>query len=256
MFYLGSQKLRDPQQQDEDRTRQQEVTITDWQAHFAQLAKQTREKRLQAFYRAGVVDAQTPLKDVPLLALDVETTGLNPRKNSIVSLGMLPMTLNRIRCSEAKHWIVNPLSGLNNESVAIHGITHSAIKKAPDLEVVLDDLLETFRGHVLVVHHRGIERPFLDVAIKTRLGEGLQFPVIDTMELEARLHRQKALSWWKRLLGQKPASIRLADSRARYGLPWYRPHHALNDALATAELLQAQIAYRFSPDTPISELWV
>ncbi len=34
------------------------------------------------------------------------------------------------------------------------------------------------------------------------------------------------------------------------------PHHALTDALATAELLQAQIAYHFDPDTPISEVWL
>jgi len=38
-------------------------------------------------------------------------------------------------------------------------------------------------------------------------------------------------------------------------LPRYRLHHALTDALATAELLQAQVAHRFTPDTPLSALW-
>jgi DNA polymerase III subunit epsilon len=60
---------------------------------------------------------------------------------------------------------------------------------------------------------------------------------------------------FKRWLGGKPVSIRLHDSRLRYGLPGYQPHHAVVDALATAELLQAQIAARFSPATPIGELW-
>jgi DNA polymerase III subunit epsilon len=36
----------------------------------------------------------------------------------------------------------------------------------------------------------------------------------------------------------------------------YKPHHAVTDALATAELLQAQIAYRFSHNTRLDELLV
>ncbi len=38
----------------------------------------------------------------------------------------------------------------------------------------------------MVVHYRAIERDFLDQAFRRHLGEGLQFPVIDTMQLEAR----------------------------------------------------------------------
>src|SRR5690606_14523285 len=103
-------------------------------------------------------------------------------------------------------------------------------------------------GRVVVVHCREIERAFLEVALTARLGEGIEFPVIDTMDLEARLHRAPPPGFLARLFGRKaaPASIRLADSRERYGLPRYRAHHALTDALATAELLQAQLAHRFS----------
>jgi DNA polymerase-3 subunit epsilon len=56
-------------------------------------------------------------------------------------------------------------------------------------------------------------------------------------------------------MGKKPVSIRLADSRLRYGLPLYQAHHALTDALATAELLQAQIATHYPADVTVGELW-
>ena len=49
--------------------------------------------------------------------------------------------------------------------------------------------------------------------------------------------------------------MRLADSRRRYNLPAYQAHHALSDALACAELLQAQIAHHYSPHTPLRQLW-
>ena len=90
---------------------------------------------------------------------------------------------------------------------------------------------------------------------RQHLGEGLLFPIIDTMELEARVHPKRSVSWWDRLRGRKRISIRLADSRLRYGLPLYQAHHALTDALATAELLQAQVATHYSAKTPIGELW-
>ena len=146
---------------------------------------------------------------------------------------------------------------MGDESVTIHGITHQQIRQAPDLDEVLHEVLALMAGHVMVVHCRDIERHFLASALRRRIGEGIEFPVIDTMELEARLYRRPPLPWWRRLLRARaaPVSIRLAASRARYGLPRYRLHHALTDALASAELLQAQVADRFSPETPIATLW-
>ena len=120
---------------------------------------------------------------------------------------------------------------------------------------MLGEVLQNLAGHVLVAHCREIERQFLNWACRSRIGEPIDFPVVDTMELEARVHRRKQQRLFARLFGGEPPSIRLAASRARYGLPRYRPHHALTDALASAELLQAQIAHRFSPQTPIADLW-
>ena len=51
-------------------------------------------------------------------------------------------------------------------------------------------------------------------------------------------------------------SIRLNASRERYGLPVYQGHHALVDALATAELLQAQISHHYTPETQLKDIWV
>nr|WP_286206639.1 3'-5' exonuclease [Thauera linaloolentis] len=228
----------------------------DWPRRFAALAATARDPRLRAFYAQGAAAGATALKDVPMAALDIETTGLNPARDEIVSIGVVPMALGRIRSSASRYWVVRPAAELKPESVAIHAITHGQIEAAPDLDAILGELLEVLAGRVVVVHCRDIERGFLDTALRTRLGEGIEFPVIDTMELEARLHRPPP-GILARLFGRKtkPVSIRLAASRARYKLPRYRAHHALTDALATAELLQAQVAHRFSVETALAEVW-
>jgi DNA polymerase-3 subunit epsilon len=233
------------------------ATETDWRRRFEALSRSARDDRLRAYYAAGMVEGDTPLSEVPLMALDVETTGLDPLKDGIVSIGLVPMSLERIRTSASRHWILKPRVPLGEESVTIHGITDSQVVVAPDLNQVLDEVLRAIEGHVLVVHCRDIERQFLNGALRARIGEGIEFPVIDTMELEARLYRNQPRGWLNWALGRHSpqVSIRLADSRRRYNLPRYRPHHALTDSLASAELLQAQVAHRFSPETPLRDLW-
>ncbi|KXS39001.1 MAG: DNA polymerase III subunit epsilon [Halomonadaceae bacterium T82-2] len=232
-------------------------TRPDWDVYLASRAREARDSRLVNFFSAGVeaLSPDTPIGRVPLAALDLETTGLDAGRHDIVSIGVMPFTLERIRVREGRYWVLSPRRNLSEESVAFHHITHSEVAGAPDLSAILDELLACLSGRLVVVHYRRIERSFLDAAIRERLGESLLFPVIDTMSLEARIHRQ---SWWARLrrwLGQPAASIRLHESRQRYHLPPYTGHHALVDALATAELLQAQVARYHTLETPVGELW-
>ncbi|MFW5825724.1 MAG: 3'-5' exonuclease [Marinobacter sp.] len=230
--------------------------VDDWPARLAGLAAEACDPRLKKFYEAGCAAPETPVGDVPLVAMDFETTGLDPHRHSIVSIGLVPFTLQRIRLAQARHWVVRPQLPLHQNSVAIHGITHADIQNAPDLGDILDELLPALAGRVAVVHYRAIERPFFDVALKWRLNESIDFPLIDTMAIEAHLHPHRNPTRWQRWTGKKPVSIRLADSRLRYHLPHYPGHNALIDAIATAELLQAQIVHHFGPDTPVADLWL
>ncbi|HDY84133.1 hypothetical protein LCGC14_0914290 [marine sediment metagenome] len=249
MFYLGKDQLTD---------KTQSLTATDhadWRKHFALLAKTSKYPALKAFYQAGVVTASTPISDVPMVALDFETTGLDSNRDSIVSIGLVDMSLTRIRCASARHWIVKPETQLHSRSVVVHGITHSAVADAPDLSTVIDELLLRLQGKIVVVHHSPIERGFLNAALKHHIHEGIEFPVIDTMALEARFSRKLSKSLWRYLMRRNLASIRLTDSRTRYHLPYYRQHNALTDALACAELLQAQCATHLTTDTLLNTIW-
>ena len=227
-----------------------------WPEYMARRAGEARDERLRRFFEAGVPDPDMPLKDLRLVALDLETTGMDVSRHGIVSIGMVPFTINRIQSGRSYYQIVRPRRLLREESVLIHHITHSEISDAPDLNDVLGELLARLTGYLPVVHYHPIERRFLNESVKVRLGESLMFPMIDTMVLEARWQRQSFRARLNKWFGGKPQSIRLHESRTRYHLPFYRGHHALTDALATAELLQAQVAHRFSPDTPVGKLWV
>ena len=227
-----------------------------WADYFTRQAQACKTPALKHLYAAGLPTEDSPIGELPLVALDFETTGLNPREHAIVSIGLVPFDLRAIRPAAGRYWVVKPPRPLRAESIAIHRITHSEVEHAPPITAILDELLDALAGRLVVVHYRNIERPFLEAAVLSNRGERCLFPVIDTMELEARWERQGRLSGLKRLFGRQPPSIRLAASRARYGLPHYSSHHAKVDAIATAELFQAQMARHFRPDTPVSDLWI
>lgn len=233
----------------------------DWPARYQHLAKTALDSRLRQYYQAGIVTSDTPIEQAPLIAVDFETTGMDAHQHGILSIAMVPMTLQRIDLPAAKQWIVRPHDQLTEDSVVIHGITHSEIAGAADITDYLGEILQFAAGRIWVVHYRGIERPFLQQTLLNRIGESIEFPVIDTMQLEAQL-RRKPLTPWQQFLKRShlrhypQPSIRLADSRARYGLPFYPLHNALTDSLACAELLQAQVAHCFSPTTPVGQFWL
>ena len=227
----------------------------DWPTRYQELLTQSKQPLIKAYYESAICDLSTPISDIPLVALDFETTGLNYQNDDIVSVGLIPFNTKRIFCKDSQHWIVQPRRKLAEESIVIHGITHSEVSDAPDFSTIMAPLLAALKGKVIVVHFAPIERHFLYQALQARLGEGLEFAVIDTLDLETRALKAKQ-GLLGRLFNSKIDSVRLADSRIRYSLPAYQNHNALNDATATAELLQAQIAYHYRPDTPLSELLI
>lgn len=230
--------------------------ILNWTAFLQLKAQLSKDQRLQKFYNTGTYHDETPLSEIDFVALDFETTGLDSKQNSIISIGLVPFNLQRIFCRKAKKWYINPQDNLQEESIIIHGITHSDLKGAPDLLRILEQLLDELAGKVVVVHYRNIERDFFDRNLRALINEGIIFPVVDTMQIEADIQRNESQGVMNWLKGKRAESIRLANSRLRYNLPTYPPHDALTDAIATAELLQAQIRYHFSQQTAIKDLWV
>lgn len=225
----------------------------DWSIFYREMSiNASLPDALQKFYQAGLPNVAAPLSETPMVALDLETTGLSPEHDDIVSIGLVPFSAQRIQLAKAQHWVVRSQK-LEADSVTIHGLTHAQVSQAPTLASVLPDVLLALRGRVPVVHFRLMEREFLREAGK-RLGfEPLLFPVLDTQALEANWLKSRQPRW-RRWLQQPLPSTRLPQTRPRYGLPDYPNHNALTDAIATAELLQAQMQHQNLQNSALGEL--
>lgn len=231
------------------------ILPVDWDTIISALSETASNISLKKFYNSCITDPQAPLGRLRYVALDFETTGLDLAHDSIVSIGLVPFDLRRIYCRHAKYWLVKPDGPLAASSVLVHGITHGALDSAKDLGSTLEHMLHSMSGKMAVVHYHRIERQFLEEGSRRCFDQTIKFPVIDTMLIEEAVQKSRGSSFLKFFQKSDAPSLRLSDCRRRYGLPVYRQHHALTDAIATAELFQAQVAHHFLNQTPISDLW-
>ena len=166
------------------------VLPEDWEVFYSTQAKQAKHPGLAEFYRHGLVASpETPIGDIEMVALDFETTGLNSEQDHILSIGLVPFDISRIYAGRSAQWVIDPGEPVSEESIVIHGITHSELDEAPAFSRVLDAFLKHIAGKLVVVHYRYVEREFLRKTVAGLLNESLIFPIADTMELETEILR-------------------------------------------------------------------
>lgn len=201
----------------------------------ARLADRAPSGPIRDYLREPGPDPRTDASELPLLALDLETTGLDPRSDHILSVGFLPLDGLSIDLSGARQLLCRADAEVG-QSAAVHGITDDALTAGVALSEVLEEVARALTGRVLLAHHAAIETEFLSTASERVFGVPLPVDAVDTMELQARVLRSHG--------GEDlpPGALRLATARAHLGLPRYAAHEALTDALACAELYLAQVA--------------
>ncbi len=198
-------------------------------------AAQSESPLMRDFFTAPLLPKQQDWREQTIVALDLETTGLNPDQDKILSMGLVEIRRGVIHLDSQWHRIVNVGSAVPEESAIIHHITDDLIAEGEALEQLLPQLLQRLAGKVMLVHYAHIEQEFLNAACLKLYGTPFLIQTIDTLQLA---HRQMA----RRNHTIQSGALRLFNLRKMYGLPEYKAHNALYDALATAELFLAMSA--------------
>jgi DNA polymerase III subunit epsilon len=170
----------------------------------------------------------TPWRNAGYCVVDLETTGLDPRRDEIISFAAIPIDEGRVRPGGLVSGLVRPRRMPRADSMRIHGLRAADLASAPALHETLDSLLGALAGRALVAHVAWVEEGFLGRALRAQ-GVRLHGETIDTAGLaEVVLERRPAAE-----------PLRLTTVAAQLGLPVHRPHHAEGDALTTAQVFIA-----------------
>ena len=206
-----------------------------WRRH--RLAARLAQSPLRDYLSRKMPDLNGDCSSTPFLAVDLETTGLNPGEDQILSIGWVAMDGLSVRLATAEQRWVRPTRDIPEASAVVHQITDDQAACGGSLGEALAHLLRALAGRVMLAHHAAVEIGFLDRACLSEYGHPCMIPTVDTLKLaQEELERRQETA--------RSGGLRLNALRQQYNLPRYRGHDALLDALAAAELFAAQVTHR------------
>ena len=186
-------------------------------------------------HKSQTVDQTAPFTDFRFLVMDTELTGLDEKRDCIVSLGAVRMTGGVIDIGDTFYQLVNPETALSASSVVIHEITPSEVAAKPPIEAVLAEFLEFAGEDILMGHFISLDLAFLNREMRRVFNHEVRNPVLDTYSIYAWLSRRlKSHACFT----TPPSGYRLYDIVKCFGIPVSGAHNAIADAFTTAQLFQ------------------
>jgi DNA polymerase-3 subunit epsilon len=191
--------------------------------------------KLGTHRRSPALDDATPVEDAAFVVIDTELTGLDGKKDSIVSVGAVRMRGGRISLGDPFYRLIKPQAALTRESVIIHGITPSDLAEERDSAAVLAEFIGYCGTAVVVGHCVAIDVEFINRELKRVLGPRLPDRVLDTAELYAWMGKRQLLDRCFASPPREPGLYRLARC---LDIQVAEAHNALVDAFTSAQLFQ------------------
>ena len=153
------------------------------------------------------------------VCLDLETTGLNPKRDRIIEVGMVKVREGKVK--EHFSCLLDPEQRLEERVREITGIREEELKGQPRLKEMLPSILEFLEDDVLLGHSILFDYSFLKRAFTN---EKIPFERkgTDTLKIARRV--------------VEDCESKSLESLCRHYKIQYRAHRALSDACATIDL--------------------
>jgi len=177
----------------------------------------------------------TPPTDGRVVCLDTETTGLDPRRDRLLSIAALPVAGDRVLTSESLHLTVRPDGPVNPESIRIHGLRARDLEHALPPEAAVDRLLHFIGPRPLLGYYLAFDCAVIERIARPRLGGPLPN---ERIEVSGLYHDAK-----QAVIPQGFVDLRFESMRRDLGIPAFGRHDAFADALTTA-LMYIKLRHR------------
>ena len=162
-----------------------------------------------------------------VVSIDCETTGLDRKRDEIISVAAIKIRGDRILASEAFNVVVRPRCAINAEAIKIHGLREADVANARPICEILPDLLRFIGGRPLVGYYIDFDIAMLDNHVLEQIGVQLPNPRIEVSGL-----------YYDRKYGDAPPGTQIDQTFANIlkdlKLPLFNQHYAFADALMTA----------------------
>lgn len=186
---------------------------------------------LQNWQALPKTDARAPFETSRYIVVDVETSGLDPTRDSLIAIGAVAIVDGQIDMDDAFEVVLQQPAPSTHENILVHGIggIAQATGNAP-AEALLSFL--TYAGNApLVAFHAAFDETAIRLAVKKHLGSAYKPAWLDLALLAPALYPKLAAQ-----------HRTLDDWSGQFSIGNFARHRALADAYATAQLMLVLMA--------------
>lgn len=189
------------------------------------------EALIRSWKQRGLLDAQyewlfDPYTGDEVVVFDTETTGLNTKKDAVLSIGAVRIKDDRILTSQSFEVFLKPSREISVESIKIHHIRPCDLEQALEPLEGVQKFLEFIGNRPLVGYYLEFDMAMMNRLIKPWLGVALPNKQIEV----SGLYFDKKIA----LIPQGNVDLRFDTILRNLNIPKMGQHNALNDAIMTA----------------------
>jgi DNA polymerase III subunit epsilon len=204
---------------------------------LAQLFRPTAEltpelvQRIRSWRETEDLDERTSIWRTRFVVVDVETSGLNVRKDRLLSIGAVAVDEGRLSAGDGFDVVLRSDERSGHANILIHGIGPAAQAAGQEPEEALMAFLEYTGRQPLVAFHAGFDEAVIGRRLRGTLGVRLPNLWLDLALLAPALVPEARLM-----------QAGLDDWLNYFRLRVLSRHRAADDAFATAELFLVLLA--------------
>lgn len=177
-----------------------------------------------------------PYRGEDWVAIDCEATGLDPRRDELLSVAAVPVSGNTIRLRDRLCLKIGYQGADLDRAIRFHRLRAADLADGLPLEQAMRTLMDMLGNRPLVGYCISFDRALLSRALRRTLGFGLPQRCIDV--------RSEFTRWWRRGHPTAAPDLRLEAMASMLGIPAFARHDALGDALTAAAIRLALSAGR------------
>ena len=190
-----------------------------------------QQATIDDWHRLSAADLAVAHEQQRYVVVDVETSGLNMKKDRLISIGAIALREGRLDFSDAFQVVLRQAQVSTHANILIHGIGGSAQSGGVDPVEGLLAFLQYVGKSPLVAYHAFFDQSMIGKATREYLGMELDQPWIDLAWVLPDFYSFRG-----------DLNVALDDWLHHFGIENILRHNAVSDAYATAKLLQVAIA--------------
>jgi len=161
-----------------------------------------------------------------VVSIDCETTGLNPKKDDIITLAAIRVIGNDIFTSEGMHLTLRPNQPINGAAITIHRLRNCDVAHGLEPQEAIRQFLDFIGSSPLLGYYLEFDVALINRIVNPMIGINLPNQQI---ELSARYHDAVI-----GLIPQHHIDLRFETIRKKLDIPDLGAHDAFADALMVA----------------------